>query len=96
MPPLASFNDLNLAGIKDILAVVANSSANSPLTPLTDSHTEALHAITTLLTGLASKPTPNQVEKPAPNQVEQPPTPTTEPVVATTARPHLFQQLSQL
>jgi hypothetical protein len=42
--PLASSNDLILAGIQDILAALANPSANSPLEPLTDSHTKDLPA----------------------------------------------------
>ena len=78
--PLASSNDLILAGIKDILAALANPSANSPLAPLTDSHTEALRTITTLLTNLATKPpTLNPTTTPEPTM------PTTKPIPTTTA-----------
>ena len=84
--PLASSNDLILAGIKDILAALANPSANSPLAPLTDSHVEALRTITTLLTGLASKPIEAQVDQLALTKIAKP-TPTNKPLVAPTTKP---------
>jgi hypothetical protein len=55
--------DLILAGIQDILAALANPSANSPLLPLIDSHTEALRTISSHLTGLTGKPQPARQER---------------------------------
>ena len=47
--PLASSNDLIIAGIQDIVHALQNPSANSPLPPLTDSHHNALVQLTELL-----------------------------------------------
>ena len=55
--PLASSNDLILAGIHDILQALHHPSAGSPLAPLTDSHHAALKQLTTILTNVASPPT---------------------------------------
>jgi hypothetical protein len=52
--PLASSNDLILAGIHDILHALRNPSAGSPLAPLTDSHVDALTTLTTLLTSIVA------------------------------------------
>ena len=46
--PLASSTDLILAGIKDILHALHNPSPGSALAPLTNSHTDALHQLTTI------------------------------------------------
>jgi hypothetical protein len=95
--PLASSNDLILAGIQDILATLANPSANSPLAPLTDSHTEALRTVSSILTGLASPqpakhtlrpatdPTPTIALQPKPNTA--PPPLRVEPSLPTIAQP---------
>ena len=62
--PLASSNDLILAGLHDIAHALCHPSPNSPLAPLTDSHVAALHQLTTLLTGLAT-PGPPGLPPPA-------------------------------
>ena len=54
--PLASSNDLILAGVHDILHALQHPSPGSPLAPLTDSHHEALVQLATLLTSLARPP----------------------------------------
>jgi hypothetical protein len=51
--PLASSNDLILAGVHDIEHALQHPSPGSPLAPLTDSHHEALLQLTTILTSLA-------------------------------------------
>jgi hypothetical protein len=92
--PLASSNDLILAGIKDILAALTNPSANSPLLPLTNSHTEAMQTISSLLTGLASKPQPEKKDVAPSNPAQattttvpsKPTAPTTEPTAAPSPR----------
>ena len=61
--PLASSNDLILAGIKDILHALHNPSPGSPLAPLTDSHYDALTTLTTILTSVA-KPLPSLPVRP--------------------------------
>ncbi|KAI2497587.1 hypothetical protein MHU86_16893 [Fragilaria crotonensis] len=55
--PLASSNDLILAGIHDILHALHHPSPASPLAPLTDSHHRALIELTSILTSLASPQT---------------------------------------
>jgi hypothetical protein len=57
--PLASSTDLILAGIKDILHALHNPSPGSALAPLTDSHTAALHQLTTILTSVVQPPPSN-------------------------------------
>ena len=52
--PLASSNDLILAGIQDILHALRHPSPGSPLAPLTDSHHEALVQLTSILTSVAN------------------------------------------
>ena len=60
--PIASSNDFILAGIHDTLHhVLQHPSANSPLSPLPDSHHDALIQITTILTSLAAPPQPTPV-----------------------------------
>ena len=54
--PLASSNDLIIAGIHDILQALAHPSAGSPLAPLTDSHHDALQQLTSILTIVATPP----------------------------------------
>jgi hypothetical protein len=54
--PLASSNDLILAGIQDILQALRHPSPGSPLAPLTDSHHEALLQLSTILTSIARPP----------------------------------------
>ena len=51
--PLASSNDLILAGVHDIVHALRNPSPGSALAPLTDSHHEALQQLTIILTSLA-------------------------------------------
>ena len=55
--PLATSNDLILAGIQDILTALQNPTAHSPIAPLTDSHHELLLQMTSILTAVA-KPEP--------------------------------------
>jgi hypothetical protein len=57
--PLASSNDIILAGLTDIATALHNPLPNSPLAPLTDSHVATLHQVTTLLTGLSQPNTPS-------------------------------------
>lgn len=52
--PLASSNDLILAGVHDIVQALQNPSSGSPLAPLTDSHHETLRQLTSILTTVAS------------------------------------------
>ena len=54
--PLASSNDLILAGIHDIVQALRNPSPKSPLAPLTDSHHDALSQLTTILTSIVEPP----------------------------------------
>jgi hypothetical protein len=69
--PLASSKDLILDGIEDILNALHHPSAASPLAPLTDSHTTALHQLTTILTGLStSTPTPIPTPVPPPSALQ--------------------------
>jgi hypothetical protein len=51
MMPLASSNDLILAGIQDILQALRNPTLSSPLDPLTDSHIDTLNFLSELVTG---------------------------------------------
>jgi hypothetical protein len=53
--PLASSNDLILAGVHDILQALKNPSPGSPLAPLTDSHDEALIQLSSILTSVHQK-----------------------------------------
>ena len=57
--PLASSNDLILAGVHDILHAIRNPSPGSPLAPLTDSHFDVLTQLTSLLTSLAAPSRPS-------------------------------------
>jgi hypothetical protein len=50
--PLASSNDLILAGIQDIVHALQNPSPGSPLSPLTDGHHHALRELTNIITSL--------------------------------------------
>ena len=54
--PIASSNDLILAGIGDIIQALRNPSPGSTLAPLTDSLHEALLQLTRVLTTVASPP----------------------------------------
>ena len=59
--PLASSNDLIIAGIKDIVHALNNPSPGLPPAPLTDSHHNALTDLTNLLTSIVNpdtKPSP--------------------------------------
>jgi hypothetical protein len=85
--PLASSNDLILAGVQDILQALKNPSPKSPIAPLTDSHHDALIKLTAILTSLvqplpatitaetfdASPPTPSVADLPL--RVAEPATP---------------------
>jgi hypothetical protein len=51
--PLASSNDLILAGIQDILHALHYPSPGSPLAPLSDSHHAVLIQLTSILTSVA-------------------------------------------
>ena len=55
--PLASSNDLILAGIQDIVQALRAPSPGSPLAPLTDSHHAALRQLTDILSALAQPAT---------------------------------------
>jgi hypothetical protein len=50
--PLASSNDLILAGLHDITQALQHPSPGSPLAPLTDSHVAALQQLNLLLTNV--------------------------------------------
>ncbi|KAI2502115.1 hypothetical protein MHU86_12345 [Fragilaria crotonensis] len=54
--PLASSNDLILAGLQNILQALRHPSPGSPLAPLPDSHHQALTQLTSILTSLAAPP----------------------------------------
>jgi hypothetical protein len=54
--PLASSNDLILAGIKDILHALNHPSPESSLAPLTDSHVDTLRQLSTVLTNIVEPP----------------------------------------
>ena len=85
--PLASSNDLILAGIHDILQALQNPSPGSPLAPLTDSLHETLVQLTTILTNVASPETPiaPTPEPPSANgQSTRPDPPLRVPPLATT------------
>jgi hypothetical protein len=56
--PLASFNDLILSGIHDIVHALRHPSAGAPLAPLTDSHVNAITTLTMVLTSLVAPPPP--------------------------------------
>jgi len=80
--PLASSNDLILAGIQDILHAFTHPSPGSPLAPLTDSHVDSLRQLTTVLTGIAT-PSPPRPISPAPLAPLSP----TPPVLRVETRP---------
>ncbi|KAI2506705.1 Reverse transcriptase (RNA-dependent DNA polymerase) [Fragilaria crotonensis] len=92
--PLASSNDLILAGIHDILHALKHPSPGSPLAPLADSHHRALTELTSILTSLAAPPTnplvngtalaPLRVETPTPVGIALP-----VPATATSVDPPL-------
>ena len=71
--PLASSNDLILAGIQDIVQALEKPTAGSPFDPLTDSHHEALRQLTTILTSLASPPRPTLTVPPSVAITTEPP-----------------------
>ena len=78
--PLASSNDLILAGIKDIVTALHNPTAGSPFPPLADSHHKALTELTSLLTGILPAPatesqpdSPLRVATTAPAPMSHPP-----------------------
>jgi hypothetical protein len=48
--PLASSIDLVLAGARDIIHALNNTSSGSPLAPLSDSETAVLHQLSIVLT----------------------------------------------
>ena len=54
--PLASSNDLILAGIQDIVHALNNPSPGSPLAPLTDSHHHALRQLTDCFSTVPTPP----------------------------------------
>ena len=54
MMPLASSNDLIVAGIQDIVQALKNPSPKLPIAPLTDSHHDALVQLTSILTSIIS------------------------------------------
>ena len=54
--PLASFNDLILSGIHDIVHALRHPLASAPSAPLTDSHVNALTTLTMVLTSLVAPP----------------------------------------
>ena len=64
MMPLASSNDLIVAGIQDIVQALKYPSPKSPIAPLTDSHHDALVQLTSILTSIVSPipDTPQQRE----------------------------------
>jgi hypothetical protein len=72
--PLASSNDLILAGLNDITAALNHPSPGSPLAPLTDSHVAALRQLSAILTNLCTvhTPAPAPVPDPAPAPVPDP------------------------
>ena len=55
--PLASSNDLILAGIQDIVHALKHPSAGSPLAPLSDSHHQTLQQLNAILTSVAGPET---------------------------------------
>ena len=59
--PIASTMDLILAGVKDIRQALLNPSQGSPLSPITDSHVEALRTLTDILSG-ACRPSDETTE----------------------------------
>jgi hypothetical protein len=78
--PLASSIDLVLAGARDIIQALNNPSASSPLAPLTDSETQTLRTLATVLTNRQPTPaaqalpalTPPPVLPPPPAHFRQP------------------------
>jgi hypothetical protein len=78
--PLASSNDLILAGLQDILHALHHPSPGSPLAPLTDSHHNALLHLTSILTSLVAPPT-NHLTLPT-NPTDSALTPSTLPVLS--------------
>ena len=54
--PIASSNDLILAGVQDILEALRNPTPGSPIGPLTDSHVSTLKILSELITGLIQVP----------------------------------------
>jgi hypothetical protein len=70
--PIASSNNLSIAGIQDIIEALNNPSTGSPIAPLTDNHVHSLRALTTILAGII-QPTPNKItsfdiSQPTPNK----------------------------
>jgi hypothetical protein len=65
--PIASSDDLILAGIKDILKALCNPTRGSPLDPLTDNHVTAMQVLSDLITGLIPIPVESTLTpKPSP------------------------------
>ncbi|KAI2494253.1 hypothetical protein MHU86_20271 [Fragilaria crotonensis] len=69
--PLASSNDLILAGVQDIIHALQHPSPGSPLAPLTDSHHNTLVQLTKILTAVASD---TRDPEPTPPPAATPPT----------------------
>lgn len=67
--PLASTNDLILAGVHDILHAIQNPIPPASLASLSPQHTKALTTLTTILTGIA---TPDTSEHQVSSQVDPP------------------------
>ena len=81
--PLASSNDLIIAGIHDSLHALQHLSTNALLAPVSDSHHDALVQLTELLTSLAAPPCSIPIPAPAlPVADSPPPLITTPPVMA--------------
>jgi hypothetical protein len=72
--PLASSIDLVVAGTRDIIQALNNPSASSPLAPLTDSETQTLRTLATVLTNRQPTPAAQALPVPTPQTVP-PPTP---------------------
>jgi len=86
--PLASSNDLILAGIQDILHALQHPSAGSPLAPLTDSHHAALMQLTSILSTIAAPPDAPATRPPEPADTPPvvPPSVTPNPLPVTSLR----------
>ena len=67
--PIASSNDLILAGVQDILMALRNPTPGSPIDPLTDSHVATSKIVSELIPGLiipVPKPILDPVSAPVP------------------------------
>ena len=77
--PIASSNDIIIAGIADILDALNNPSLGAPIAPLTDNHVQSLRTLATLLTGIIDPPATSDKVPSSPSTQQQAPTP---PLVA--------------